>query len=708
MRAVFDKPSDRDYCLVQLPDEAFEARSSGQVRAFAKDRELPVRTVMDADALVHVLVNCSTIGNDQTVTVYAVTNGPPLAETGAFRDPLPVSVRLQRAGAFEAPPSWEEMRFMATRSLHDAVHFRMERPQPQKSQEKGPRNWYQKSWKRPTYIARLSGMLWVPETGRYVLAVDSRQPTYLLIENRLVLTAGTEKTHDWETSAPLELRAGPVAYEFMHLCRDEIDFRAGWQPPGTDAIAPLPDQALLTGAGPVPVRIEHIGAVLHAGADCRLEPGYRFLGCSSVFTPARLRSMHVAWEGAGQVRCRWMDGDRLLNTEPAWRHIFNTTGNQTIQLMVENAAGARETAALTVTIPEDVPTEYRLATRLQGVSPICYDDDPLHPEIQLRGTVPPDLPLDLVIFITAPDGSERRLHRTVRLEKGGGRVLLPDGNVRAYRSIRWQVLHAGAVIDQGAADFMRPPFDRLPSSLNGALLMDEETVCILVPRRASSGHPPPFGGLRRGDRVVLLDGFLEPDDAADDDANNLLEDRLAAELRTFGGQTTTADWLTGGFLRVDQTTLGAAHWLHGLARLAPLAALSELLPADVAIVAPAMRGAGQGESLEDFERQLSATAGLLRDAAGCEVLLVTPPPGLRPPGLTTPSDARDPMRAYAEAVVRVADAYGLTVVDFYTMCHTRSATIPVIDGRISAAGRDLAIETLARTLVGNPPRWRID
>src|SRR5690554_3446101 len=28
LRAVFDKPSDRDYCLVQLPDEAFEARSS--------------------------------------------------------------------------------------------------------------------------------------------------------------------------------------------------------------------------------------------------------------------------------------------------------------------------------------------------------------------------------------------------------------------------------------------------------------------------------------------------------------------------------------------------------------------------------------------------------------------------------------------------------------------------------------------------------
>jgi hypothetical protein len=52
------------------------------------------------------------------------------------------------------------------------------------------------------------------------------------------------------------------------------------------------------------------------------------------------------------------------------------------------------------------------------------------------------------------------------------------------------------------------------------------------------------------------------------------------------------------------------------------------------------------------------------------------------------------MRPYAEAVLRVADAMGITVADFYTMCHTREATLAVADGR------RLAAETLARTLVG--------
>jgi hypothetical protein len=58
------------------------------------------------------------------------------------------------------------------------------------------------------------------------------------------------------------------------------------------------------------------------------------------------------------------------------------------------------------------------------------------------------------------------------------------------------------------------------------------------------------------------------------------------------------------------------------------------------------------------------------------------------------------MRPYAEAVLRVADAMGITVADFYTMCHTREATLAVADGAITPDGRRLAAETLARTLVG--------
>ena len=75
---------------------------------------------------------------------------------------------------------------------------------------------------------------------------------------------------------------------------------------------------------------------------------------------------------------------------------------------------------------------------------------------------------------------------------------------------------------------------------------------------------------------------------------------------------------------------------------------------------------------------------------------MTPPPGLLPQEtLQQPAQSNgDPMRPYAEAVLRVADAMGITVADFYTMCHTREATLAVADGR------RLAAETLARTLVG--------
>ena len=113
----------------------------------------------------------------------------------------------------------------------------------------------------------------------------------------------------------------------------------------------------------------------------------------------------------------------------------------------------------------------------------------------------------------------------------------------------------------------------------------------------------------------------------------------------------------------------------------------------------ALHGPAAGETLDDFERRLAALAGLLRDALPAQVVLMTPPPGLLPAEmLPTAQPGGDPMRPHAEAVLRVADALGITVADFYTMCRTREATPAVVDGALTDVGRRLAAESLARTL----------
>jgi hypothetical protein len=697
LRAVFAAPAGHPFCLAQLPAVPVAGMPAGAVAAFHGDVSLPVRVAAADGATLHVLVNCSGVSAGAAVALYAITNGATIRADASFADPLPVRVDICQAGGDDTPPGWEAMLFMATRHTGRRVSFLAEGLAPIQSQKEGERNWYEGGWRRPVYVARLSGRLLIERGGDHRFALRSRRPVCLLIDGRPAVDNTRPDASSWRIGAPPALAAGVHEYEFLHLCGREIDFAAGWIPPGETDVQPLPQQVLLTAAGPVAARIERLGAVLHAGADCRLEPGYSFHGVPVVFTPATLRSLHVAWEGARGVSCRWRLDGAVAGEGPLWRHVFTGGGPRTVELeVVDEDSGAREAALLEVTIPAVPATEYRLAGRLEGVPAICYDDDPVNPEIRLRGTAPPDLPLAVEATWTDGAGGTNRLAGEVRLGNGWGRLPLPAGRARDYGVIRWRVRHAGVVLIEGGARFVRPPFDRLPADLDGDLLTDGAEVCVLVPRRASSGHPQPFPGLRGGQRIVLLDGFLVPDEVLAPEIGEDFDRRFLAALQLFGGRPVAPVTNAVHYRRLSFAALGGELDGRGPGRLAPLAALARLQPADTVVVAPQIPGPEGGETLAEFERRLAALAGLLRDALRCQVVLVTPPPGRSglPPG------APDPARPWAEAVLRVADAYGLTVADLFTACHTRLAVPPVADGRLTAAGRELAAETLARTLAG--------
>ena len=703
LRAVFSLSEGQRFALVELPALCLSNAPLARVAAYHGESPRPIRVAATGSNTVSLLVNGDGLPAGAEIAVYAFTNGPAIQPDAAFADPQPVSVTILKAGANEAPPTWEEMHFMSTRPEALRTRFLLEGLIPVSSAEEGPRKWYQGSWKRPVYVARLAGRMLVPASGDYRFAFRGRHPVYLLINGRLVFQAGARRRSDddWAQSAPLSLPAGLADYVVLTLCDRTLPLRMGWMPPGAGEVAELPQSLLLTGAGPVAARLERLGATLHAGADYALEPSYAFHGGEPRFTPVVLRSLHAAWEGASDVGCRWQADNTLLGESPTCRLVTTNRGLLAVDLVVSNAQGKTDTARLNVILPDTIGNEYRLATRLFGVPAIAYDDDPVHPEIHLRGTAPDSLPFDLSAWITPREGGERRYRETVTLRQGWTRLVLPVGTAHDIEAIRWEVGHAGVTVQTGALRFLRQPFASLPGDLDGDYLVVGETPAVLLPRRASSGQPPPFAGLRAGQQVTLLDGFLAPPGLGGGDNGAAFDRQFLADIQVFGARIPGLAAQAVRYRRQSVRGLRAALDARTLDRLAPLARLALLQPSDIVVIAPEMIGPAAGETLDDFERRLAALAGLLRDALPAQVVLMTPPPGLLPAEMLPPVPAGgDPMRPYAEAVLRVADALGITVADFYTMCHTREATLSVVDGALTEAGRRLAAETLARTLAG--------
>ena len=703
LRAVFSLPGDQRFALVELPAFCLSNAPLTRVAAYHGQAPRPVRVAAVGSNTVSLLVNGEGVPPRSDIVVYAFTNGPAIRADTAFADPQPVSVTILKAGANEAPPTWEEMHFMSTRPEALRARFALEGLISVASAEEGPRKWYQGSWKRPVYVARLSGRMLLPAGGEYRFASKGHYPLYLLIDGRLVFQAGARRRSDdeWVRSGPVALAAGLADYTVLTLCDRTLNLRLGWIPPGAGEVAELPQSLLLTGAEPVAARLERFGATLHAGADYTLEPSYTFHGGETRFTPVALRSLHAAWEGARDVSCRWQTGATLLGETPTCRLVATNRGVLAVDLVVSNTQGEADTARLNVVIPDTLGSEYRLATRLHGVPAICYDDDPVHPEIHLRGTAPDTLPLELSAWITPREGDEKRYRETVRLRQGWTRLVLPVGTAHDFAAIRWEVGHAGVTVQTGALRFLRQPFESLPVDLDGDYLVTGETPCVLLPRRASSGQPPPFAGLRAGQQVTLLDGFLAPPGLGGEDNGAAFDRQFLADIQVFGARIPGLAAQAVRYRRQSFRGLRAARDARTLDRLAPLARLALLQPSDLVVVAPEMIGPAAGETLDDFERRLAALAGLILDALPAQVVLITPPPGLLPAEMLPPAPAGgDPMRPYAEAVLRVADALGITVADFYTMCHTREATRSVVDGALTEAGRRLAAETLARTLAG--------
>ena len=239
----------------------------------------------------------------------------------------------------------------------------------------------------------------------------------------------------------------------------------------------------------------------------------------------------------------------------------------------------------------------------------------------------------------------------------------------------WSLRHAGVELYRGRADFLREPFAALPDAVSGESLKSGDAFVVLVASNASHGEPRAAraGGGTNG--VALLDGFLYA-----------------------GGRNPGASL----FRRVvDLQALEQGESATGVARLAPLAAVKDALPADAVVLAPSLLGLTREGGTGAFERRLAAMVGLLTGSAagGPRVVLVVPPAfdvlpdcGCEPG--PAPCAHAAAARETAETVIRVADAHGVETVDLFTAFSTakRQPGGPALvrDGGLTAAGVKLA------------------
>ncbi len=691
IRTVFTRGAQDAFALCVLPADV-DASPVAAVKAEASGVARPVRVVAVDGRQIQVLVDCQGLPENAVVAVYGIAGARRAEpEPEGVTNPAPIRVAARHTVGQDPPATLDDLKLLAVRASQQSTFFVF----PSFDVVAAGLGKFAKGagWDRPLSLLRLTSWLAVPREGRYVFALSGDNAAWLQIDGEEVVGQGYSRGRPTtQEGRPITLAAGLHRLMVDTAVRTDYSLGVRWRPVDTNTALPT----LVTGGDLTEGRVERRDGDLHVFARVRRGLPYRFQGIPALFCPMTLEDESVCWSG-GKLAYAWqIDGTPVGNGRrvETIRVATNRT-NFVVGLMVSRAADGTNGSA-TVTIPaETVPAvEYRLSSALIGAPAVCYGNDPVNPEIQVRATSPDATAFTLRAEVAGRDGATVVSETPLTLTRSWGRVVLPTGEADTFREIRWQVLHAGVVVNSGRWMFDAPPFESLPDGVDGISLLRGGSGVTLIARRVSKGEDARFTGLRREQRLLFLDGFVAAAGVADPAAAEDLDHAVA----------NGPDGVSVAYQRLGLQTLKDAGDPHGGARLAPLASLGGLLPRDVVLLAPDLSGARDGETPESFERRLAAFAGALTEAGKTHLILVAPPafdvlPGCGcEPGPVPCLHARAG-RLTAEIVYRVADAYGLIVADLYTPFSLDAGDSPLIAGGVlTPRGMRKAAEVFRRVL----------
>ncbi len=510
-------------------------------------------------------------------------------------DTPPVHLRIKLAGAREAPPTVDDILFMAARPASREWTLDIPEVGLVTNGQQGVR-WYEPSWKRPTYLFEYSGLINVPAGADYTFYV--RKPTfgpaYLLINGEPMVDFPNRGGDFFRRNGGRQWRRG--RWGRPNGFRRQEEARRQGPPPSTDS-------------------------KWLEGDTIHLEKGmaeFRALGFCE-----RRAVFEIAWKTSSQSEPQPIPASLFARAE---KLRFTDVGR---------------------------PLVYRAAdARLAGVPSFCFAEDAVRPEIHVRSNV---AKVEVAVALRLrPEAAARNdgvdvlaTTSTVALVKGWGRVELPEWRAADCERIDWLVRDGKDELARGTAKFIAPPFDEMPDGVYGDALTQGGTNCIFMARRYGRMTAPFAPRRAQGKGAVFIDGFGGA-------ASNLLSVALD---RAMEGNAPSLERTVNvcGLVTADEALFAPSDLV------AVLSLLDEVRSGTV-VLAPEIRGLAVGEDLGAFERRLAAVAGLLTEARGCELVLVTPPPEM--------AGGAANMRDYAAVIHRVADAYGLRVADVYTLSRT--------------------------------------
>jgi hypothetical protein len=683
--------------LVHLPARVGAAYVA-DARAWREGSRRPARVVWADDNDVYVLVDCQGANPGATFMLYALAGPRPAAiSTEGPVDPTPIRVMTRRAFGQDPPMNADQLRMMEARADAAVKVFAVNEFTRVTDSSSYSRDG-DGNWERYPRLVRLTTWLMAPTDGRWVFTLKGDNAAWLRIDE----IQAAEQTYSrgreqWLGGKPLALKRGlhRLIVDTVATARGGYSLAVAWRRADA-ASGSNADLTQITGGALAEGRIERRDGDLHAFAQATRGASYRFIGCPDVFMPVKLRSASVSWSGA-RLTSVWQDASgRALGTGAEVETVLSGgSPSVPVRLTVSDASGHSATDTVDVAADRIPAVEYGLASRLQGAPPFCYGEDPVLPELHLRATSPDAITFDVAAVIEFAAGHSTNICGRVQLVRSWGRLMLPTGRAEDFRAIRWQVLHGGKTVQSGAWVFDAAPFEAMPETVDGDTLRRAGEGVTFLARRASAGDVRRVAGLQAPEQsLLLLDGFLAPPEAAPE-----LDRLLATGLP--GGRRVN-------YRRISLQTLEFDDDSAGVARLMPFTQLNELLPADIVVLAPSLDSLRAGENLAIFERRLAALAGLICGPGKSILILVAPPafdvlPGCGcvhdPAGRPCPH-ARDG-RAFAEVVMRVADAYGLAVADLYTPFITSVSVDPLVrNGALTSPGVVQAARVLRRAIYG--------
>lgn len=692
VRQVFPLPNQLRYCLVLLPSEVSPGRPLAGVRAMAGDREIPSRIVhVDGDAAA-VMLNATYVAAGSPVAVYALDGEVPVVPaTEGPLDPAPLLGEVRRVVGQDYPKTWAEHQFQRRRMQEPFRTFRAV-SFDHAERESNPRQWRREEWSRSGYCIELSTWVRIPETGTYRFAAKGENSVFLLWgagAEPMVETTSEDRRWDdegtverpWVAGREVRLEAGVYPLRLVQVSRRFANARAGWIPPGGTEPVEIPLEWMLSGQRELPVpRSEALDRIVQASFDASVQPGYRFRGVREVFAPVSLTASSVDWSG-GELQHRWTVDGQEVGTDAVVTPVLRA-GSHRVELVSYNGTGFEGRVVREVTVPAVAVEEYRLAGSLQGVPSVCYDSDRVWPDLWVTGSLPSEIRVRGRLLLRDLDGRTQSLEEDVALDLGWGRLRGSEQPVGPLAEIAWEIEHGGVVLARQEIRFLRQPFSAIPDHVVGnELLAGGERIVLVVRRVSREGPPNGADGLPL--RIVCLDSTLAPPGWYAGGEESAFSGHLGALAAQAAGNGAPS------VVRLNYEALNGS--VEGSLRtLAPLGGLAKVRRGDVVVASLGLEAYVDREPVGAFERRVAALCGLLLEAVGAEVVLATPPPL---------GDDRTAIRPYAEAVLRVADAYGLEVADLYSAFGGHARPARLYDGlRVTGEGQMLAAGVVARAL----------